>query len=90
MENERWGIIYCPKQGVQRSHKRWERIREYLTAREISYDFVQSEGLDSVSRLTTMLAQNGYRTIIIVGGDSALNDAVNCLMQEESAGRRGT
>ena len=26
---------------------------------------------------------NGYKTIIIVGGDSALNDAVNCLMMEE-------
>ena len=30
-----------------------------------------------------MLIQNGYKTIIIVGGDSALNDAVNCLMKEE-------
>ena len=31
----------------------------------------------------TMLINNGYKTIIIVGGDSALNDAVNCLMKEE-------
>ncbi|MBR4243619.1 MAG: lipid kinase [Bacteroidaceae bacterium] len=89
MENERWGIIYCPKQGVQRSHKRWERIREYLTAREISYDFVQSEGLDSVSRLTTMLAQNGYRTIIIVGGDSALNLALNSILALGEEARNG-
>ena len=28
-------------------------------------------------------AVRGYKTIIIMGGDSALNDAVNCLMQEE-------
>ena len=30
-----------------------------------------------------MLIHNGYKTIVIVGGDSALNDAVNCLMREE-------
>jgi len=30
-----------------------------------------------------MLIHNGYKTIIVVGGDSALNDAVNCLMKEE-------
>ena len=47
------------------------------------YDFVQSESTDSVERLMTMLVRNGYKTIVIVGGDSALNDAVNCLMREE-------
>ena len=36
-----------------------------------------------MDRLVKMLITNGYKTIIIVGGDSALNDAVNCLMQEE-------
>lgn len=28
-----------------------------------------------------MFVNNGYKTIVVVGGDSALNDAVNCLMQ---------
>ncbi len=54
-----------------------------IEARGIRYDMVQSENSDSVSRLVTMLINNGYKTIIVVGGDSALNDAVNCLMQEE-------
>lgn len=49
----------------------------------MEYDFVQSESADSVERLVNMLIHNGYQTIIIVGGDSALNDAVNCLMQQE-------
>ena len=51
--------------------------------RNVLYDFVQSESSDSVERLMKMLIHNGYKTIVIVGGDSALNDAVNCLMQEE-------
>jgi len=83
IETTRWGILYCPKTGTTNKRRRWERIQSLLDARNVQYDMVQSETPDSVSRLITMLISNGYKTIIIVGGDSALNDAVNCLMQEE-------
>ena len=78
--NERWGILYCPK---GRSSKQREKIQHVLNERKVEYDFVQSESTDSVERLVKMLINNGYKTIIVVGGDSALNDAVNCLMQQE-------
>jgi len=81
----RWGILYCPK---GRSSKLRERIQRLLDERKVQYDLVQSESTGSVERLMTMLIHNGYRTIIVVGGDSALNDAVNCLMKEEQAVRR--
>ncbi len=81
----RWGILYCPK---GRSSKQREKIQRVLDERGVQYDFVQSESVDSVERLMTMLIHNGYQTIIIVGGDSALNDAVNCLMSEEQAVRQ--
>lgn len=74
---DRWGIIYSPKSGVVRTHRRWERIRRYLNEKGVEYDFVQSEGSGSEERLAAMLAKNGYTTIIIVGGDGALNRAVN-------------
>ncbi len=74
---ERWGIIYSPKSGVRRSHRRWEEIRSLLGERGVEYDFVQSEGSGSERRLAAMLAKNGYETIVVVGGDMALNHAVN-------------
>ena len=74
---ERWGIIYSPKSGVLRTHKRWEKIRRYLNEQQVEYDFVQSEGGGSEERLAAMLAKNGYRTIVIVGGDGALNRAIH-------------
>ena len=83
VETTRWGILYCPKTGVANKLKRWEKIKAVLDQRGVNYDVVHSERSDSVERLVTMLIQNGYKTIIIVGGDSALNDAVNCLMKEE-------
>lgn len=77
VEPNRWGIIYCPKESVRRTHRHWENIKRYLDERHVVYDFVQSEGRDSVSRLAAMLTSNGYRTLIVVGGDGALNRAVN-------------
>lgn len=78
--NERWGILYCPK---GRGSKQREKIQKVLNERGVQYDLVQSESSNSVERLMGMLIHNGYKTIVIVGGDSALNDAVNCLMREE-------
>ena len=80
MQQDRWGILYCPK---GHNNKQRERIQKALEERQVQYDFVQSESTDSVERLVTMLIHNGYKTIVVVGGDSALNDAVNCLMKEE-------
>lgn len=80
MQNTRWGIIYCPRTGVRHSQKHWERIRTYLEQKGVEYDFVQSESADSVERLAEMLVGNGYRTLIVVGGDSALNRALNGML----------
>ena len=80
VDETRWGILYCPK---AHAGKQREKIQRLLDERKVAYDFVQSESTGSVERLMNMLIHNGYKTIIIVGGDSALNDAVNCLMQVE-------
>ena len=84
----RWGVLYCPKSGfLSSSSKRWERIEKCLKENQIDYDFVHSESSGSVDRLVKMLINNGYKTLVIVGGDSALNDAVNCLMQIDQTKR---
>lgn len=89
VEISRWGILYCPKSGIGRGRKQWDRVQKALDERGVLYDFVQSENTDSVERLMRMLINNGYKTIIVVGGDSALNDAVNCLMDVEQQVRDG-
>ncbi len=51
----------------------------------MEYDFVQSDGVGSVERLTSMLIRNGYTTLVIVGGDGALGQALNALMREDKS-----
>lgn len=82
----KWGVLYCPRGGYG-SGKRWKKIEKALHDNGIDYDLVQSESQTSVERLVKMFVNNGYKTIVIVGGDSALNDAVNCLMQTDASQR---
>lgn len=78
--NDRWGIIYVPRSGLRNSSKRWEEAMAYLNERGVQYDVVQSNGMSEVSRLTRLLIENGVRTILVGGGDAALNEAVNGIM----------
>ena len=55
-----------------------------MDSKGVSYDYVQSEGFGSVERLAGILANNGYRTIVVVGGDGALNDAINGIMSSNA------
>lgn len=81
--NNRWGVLYCPKHNRLGARKRWGKIECCLQEQGVDFDFVQSERQESVARLVNMMINNGYKTIVIVGGDSALNDAVNCLMEAD-------
>ena len=80
VEAGKWGVIYNPKAGTRKVQKRWKEIKEYMDQKGLAYDYVQSEGFGSVERLAGILANNGYTTIVVVGGDGALNDAINGIM----------
>ena len=83
VEPNRWGIIYNPKAGSRKAQKRWTEIRDYMEFRNVKFDYVQSEGFGSVEHLARTLANNGYRTIVVVGGDGAINDAINGIMYSD-------
>lgn len=76
----RWGIIYSPKLGSLRPMKKWKEIRGYLLEKGVEYDFIQSENFGSVERQARMFADNGYETVVVVGGDGVLQDAINGIM----------
>ncbi|KAA6347466.1 Diacylglycerol kinase [termite gut metagenome] len=85
---ERWGVIYNPKAGTRKVQKRWQAIKDYMDSKKLIYDYIQSEGFGSVERLAKLLANNGYRTIVVVGGDGALNDAINGIMNSNAENKK--
>lgn len=84
VDPKKWGVIYNPKAGTRKVKKRWKEIKEFMDAQGVSYDYVQSEGFGSVERLAGILANNGYQTIVVVGGDGALNDTINGIMHSDA------
>ncbi len=83
VEPTRWGIIYNPKAGSRKAQKRWKEMLDYMESRQVQYDYVQSEGFGSIERLARTMANNGYRTIVVVGGDGAINEAVSGIMSSD-------
>ena len=76
----RWGIIYLPMIGALRPMKRWNEIREYIAEKKVEYDFFCADTPDSVERQALEYANNGHDTVVVIGGDGALQDALNGMM----------
>ena len=87
VNRHRWGIVYSPKAGTIRPMKRWKEIREYLVSKGVEYDFIESENYASVERQARMFADNGYETIVVVGGDGVLLDALNGIMSSPNSAK---
>lgn len=79
-DRHRWGIIYMPMIGALSPMKRWNLIREYLDEKGVAYDFFCADTANSVECQALKYANDGYNTIVVVGGDGALQDALNGLM----------
>lgn len=80
VDPNRWGVIYNPKAGARKVQKRWKEIEEYIQSRNVAYDCVFSEGFGTVEVLARTYANQGYRIIVVVGGDGALNDTINGIL----------
>ena len=80
MTQSKWGVIYCPKTASRRAARRWRKILQTLKSEGIAFDHAVSDSRGAVERLAAMMTQAGYPTIIVVGGDAALNEALNGIM----------
>ncbi|MBO7193501.1 MAG: lipid kinase [Bacteroidaceae bacterium] len=76
----RWGIIYSPKIGATRPMGRWKEISEYLAEKEVAYDFFCAGSANDVECQALKYANNGFDTVVVIGGDGALQDALNGLL----------
>lgn len=82
VSGDRIGIVFSLKTGLKAS-KRLKKIRQYLEEKNQPYDIFRPDGNDSVERLANMLCNNAYRTVVVVGGDGSLNDALNGIMSAD-------
>ncbi len=72
-----WFVIVNPNAGKRKGEKDWLEIAAALTEAGIEYINVFTEHRNHAVLLARKYIENGYRKIIVVGGDGTLNEVVN-------------
>jgi len=72
-----WVVLVNPNAGKRKGEKDWLEIAALLTAAGIEFVNVFTEHRGHAVVLTRKYVENGYRNIIVVGGDGTLNEVVN-------------
>ncbi len=72
-----WFVVVNPNAGKRKGEKDWLEIAAQLTADGIEFASVFTEHRGHAVDLTRKYVENGYRNIIVVGGDGTLNEVVN-------------
>lgn len=72
-----WFVIVNPNAGKRKGEKDWIEIAALLTEAGIKFVTVFTEHRGHAVLLTRKYIENGYRNIIVVGGDGTLNEVVN-------------
>jgi len=91
--SNKWFVILNPQAGSGRGKKDRAEILKRLTMADFQYELVVSEFPKHIIQLTIDAIENGFRNIIIAGGDGSLNEVVNgvfyqtvCLPEEITVG----
>lgn len=72
-----WFVIVNPNAGKRKGEKDWLQIASELNAAGIQFTNVFTEHRNHAVNLTRKYIENGYRNLIVVGGDGTLNEVVN-------------
>jgi diacylglycerol kinase (ATP) len=81
--NNQWLVIVNPNAGKRRGEKDWTEISGLLT--EAGFEFITefTKHRDHAIYLTQDYIRQGFRKIIVVGGDGTLNEVVNGIFLQE-------
>ena len=75
-------LIVNPEAANGAVGKNWPRIRDFLQAEGDSFDAVLTDEPGHATVLARQALDDGYRTIVAVGGDGTINEVINGLVVE--------
>ena len=73
-------IIVNTNSSIGSGLEKWEQIRSIFFKRTITYDYDLTESRNHAALLAVKAIRNGYKTIIIAGGDGTINEAINGIL----------
>jgi YegS/Rv2252/BmrU family lipid kinase len=78
-----WFVLVNPNAGNRKGQKDWNRISELFAREGVGIVTVFSERKGHAIELTRQAVTDGFRKIIVVGGDGTLNEAVNGIFAQD-------
>ncbi len=84
MSDQKWIAIINPNAGAGRCAKDWPKISDLLKKYNVSFDTAFTERRFHAMILTRNKIREGYKKIIIVGGDGTMNEVINGLFAQKN------
>ena len=79
-----WFVIVNPNAGKRKGEKDWHQIAKRLKEAGIEYAKAFTEHRGHAMELARRCVEDGYRNIVVVGGDGTLNEVVNGLFAQST------
>jgi len=74
---DNWLVVVNPNAGSRKGEKDWPKIAKILYENKFKYRVSFTENRMHAIKLTASAIEEGFRKIIVVGGDGTLNEVVN-------------
>ena len=78
----KWLVVVNPNAGTRKGEKDWPKIQELLSGQGFDCHTVFTKNRNHAIALTSSAIEEGYRNIIVVGGDGTLNEVVNGVFRQ--------
>jgi YegS/Rv2252/BmrU family lipid kinase len=80
--NKEWLVIVNPNAGRKRGSRDWRKIRGLLVKHNFNFNEIFTERPGHATEISKKFIENGYKHIIVVGGDGTLNEVINGLFKQ--------
>lgn len=81
---DRWLVIVNPNAGVKKGAKAWPKILEIIRGEGIDQHHMLTKQKDHAIHLVRKSIEEGYRSIVVVGGDGTLNEVLNGILLQQA------
>lgn len=84
-ENSKWLVVVNPNAGIGKGQKDWDKISGILMHHQFDYKAVFTTGrLHALNLTIEHIEKEGFRQIIVVGGDGTMNEVVNGVLSQKA------